>query len=62
MLTVQVVPWRSQLERQSSKREVVGSSPTVGKSFSFCNSRFLRVLQSFTNETENDIHLANTLF
>ena len=26
MFTVQVVPWRSPLERQSSKREVIGSS------------------------------------
>ena len=28
---------------QSSKREVVGSNPAVGKNFSFCNSRFLRM-------------------
>ena len=26
------------VQHQSSKREVVGSSPTVGKNFSFCNS------------------------
>ena len=34
------------LERQSSKREVVGSSPAVGKNFSFCNSRFPRIAHS----------------
>ena len=41
MFTFKVVPWRSRLECQSSKRKVLGSSPTVGKNFSFCNSRFL---------------------
>ena len=33
---VKAVPWQSRLERQSRKREVVGSSTTVGKNFSFC--------------------------
>ena len=36
-------PWLSRLERHSSKPEVVGSNPAVGKNFSFCNSRSLRV-------------------
>ena len=36
-------PWLSRLERHSSKPEVVGSNPTVGKNFSFCNSRSLHV-------------------
>ena len=36
-------PWLSRLERQSSILEVVGSNPAVGKNFSFCNSRSLRV-------------------
>ena len=36
-------PWLSQLGRHSSKPEVEGSNPAVGKNFSFCNSRSLRV-------------------
>ena len=36
-------PWLSRLGRYSSKPEVVGSNPAVGKNFSFCNSRSLRV-------------------
>ena len=36
----------STLERQSSKRKVVGWNPDVGNNFSFCNSRFLRVANS----------------
>ena len=32
----------------SNRREVVGSSPTVVKDFSFCYSRFLRVPHSLT--------------
>ena len=36
----------SRLERQYSKREVVGSSLAVDKNFSFCNSGFLRVAHS----------------
>ena len=36
-------PWLSRLERHSSKPEVVGSNPAVGKNFSFCNSRSLHV-------------------
>ena len=46
MFTVQVVPWRSRLDRQSSKQERVDSCPAVDKNFSFCNSRFLRVPHS----------------
>ena len=44
------VPCQSWLERQSSKWEVpvVGSSPTVGKNFLFCNSPFLHVSHSLT--------------
>ena len=38
-----VSPWLSRLGRHSSKPEVVGSNPAVGKNFSFCNSRSLRV-------------------
>ena len=38
--------WYSRLERESSKREVVGSSPAVCTNFSFCNFRFLRVAHS----------------
>ena len=60
-----MVPWRSRIECQSSKQEVVGSSLTVGQNFSFCKSRFLRVSQpdkAITNEIKHDIHLANTLF
>ena len=59
-------PWLSRLERHSSKPEVVGSNPAVGKNFSFCNSRSLRVgwhLKSVnTNEINRGIHLAYTLF
>ena len=47
--TIKSDPWRSWLERQSSKLEVVGSSPTMGKDFSFCKFGFLRVSQSSTN-------------
>ena len=36
-------PWLSRLGRHSSNPEVVGSNPAVGKNFSFCNSRSLRV-------------------
>ena len=43
MLTIKVVPWQNWLDRQSSKQEVVGSSPTVDNNCSFENSRFLRV-------------------
>ena len=55
------------LERQSREREVVGSSPAVGKSFSFCNSSFFfsrgsRLESANTNEINRDIHLAFTLF
>ena len=43
MSTVRTAQW---FERQSSKRQVVGSSPAVGKNFSFCNFRFLCVAHS----------------
>ena len=36
MHNIKSYPWRP-----TSKREVVGSSPTVDKTFSFCISRFL---------------------
>ena len=67
MFTIQVVPWHRRLDRQSSKREVVGSSPAVGKKFSFCNSCFLCVPHSLTKpfvttELNRDIHLTYTLF
>ena len=45
-----IVPLRSRLERKSSKQEAMGSSLTVGKNFSFCNCRFLHVLQSLTKQ------------
>ena len=41
----------STLQRQSSKREVVGSNPTVGKNLSCCNSRFLCVATNSSNQT-----------
>ena len=54
------------LERQSSKRVVVGSSPAVAKQFSFCYSRFLSRASQFdktiTNEINRDIHLFFSLF
>ena len=56
MLIVQVVRWWSRLERQSCMWEVVGSSPTMDKNFSFCNS------SRASNEIKRDIHLSNTLF
>ena len=50
MLTITTVPLCSRLELQSSKREVVSSSPTVGKNFSFCHSRFLCVPHSLIKQ------------
>ena len=41
MSTVRTIRWHYRLQSQSTKQEVVGSSPAVGKNFSFCNSRFL---------------------
>ena len=52
MSTVRTIRWYSQLERQSSKREVVGLSPTEGKNFSFCDSRFLRVAHSWNQRIQ----------
>ena len=46
MSTFRTIRWHSRLERQSSKREIMGSSSAVGKNISFCNSRFLRVAHS----------------
>ena len=60
MQTIKSDRWRSLLERQSSKREVVGSSPDVGKNFSFCYSRFLRVPQSLTKRLQMKSSVADT--
>ena len=38
--------------RQSSKREIVGLNPVVGKNFSFCNPRFLRVAYSSNQQMQ----------
>ena len=66
MLTIKVLPCRSWIERRSCKREVVGSSSTVGKNFSFCNSRFfsraLLLDKTITNDIMCEIHVADTLF
>ena len=40
-----VVQW---LSRLTSKRNVVGPNPIVGKNFSFCNCNLLSVLRSWT--------------
>ena len=49
--------------RQSSKREVVGSSPTVAKKTHFViSSRASQLNKAITNEIKRGIHLANTLF
>ena len=58
MSTVRTIRWHSWLERRSSKREVVDSSPAVVKNFSFCNSPFRRVAHS---EINRDIHLPFTM-
>ena len=55
-----MIQWRIWLERQSSKQEVVGSSPTVGKNI----FRFFRLPHSSTKPIQmksavRDIHLAN---
>ena len=50
LFPLSIIPLRSRLERKSSKQEAVGSSLTVGKSFSFCNSRFIHVLHSLTKQ------------
>ena len=42
----------SRLERHSTKREIVSSSPAVGKNFSFCNSRFLRFAHSLNQSIQ----------
>ena len=54
------------LEHQSSKREIVGSNPAVGKkffilyfSFSLCGQQ---LESANTNEINRHIHLAYTLF
>ena len=52
MFAKTVVPWRSRLDRKSSKREVVGSSRTVGKNFAYCNSHFLRMPHSLTKQLQ----------
>ena len=48
MLTNKVVPWRNLLECESSKWEVEGASPNVGKDVSLRNSCFLYVPHSLT--------------
>ena len=45
MSTIRTSRYISQLDRQSSKREIVGSIPAKGKKFSVCNTRFLRLAQ-----------------
>ena len=44
-------------ERQSREREIVGSSPAVGKNFSFCNPRSLRV----ANTSNQPIQMKSTV-
>ena len=57
-----IVVWHSRLERQSSKREIVGSSPAVDKIFHCVNLAFFAWLESAnTNKINRDIHLAYTL-
>ena len=47
MSAVRTIRWHSRLERQFSKREVVGLSPAVNNIFfSFCYSHFLRMAHS----------------
>ena len=50
MFIIKVAPLHSRLERQFSNQEVVGSSPTVRKNFSCCNSGFLHVPNSWTKQ------------
>ena len=55
------------LWRLTCKREIVGSNPTLGSNFSFCNSYLFCVIHSQlyyvnTNEINHNIHLANILF
>ena len=55
----------SRLKRQSSKRDIVGSSTPVGKYFHFVFLAFLRGSQlksTNINEINRDIHLAYILF
>ena len=56
----------SVVARSLSKREVPGSNPTVGKIFTFCNSRSTRDPHSSNKQCKWNqplhIHLANTLF
>ena len=57
MSTFRPLPWRSWLERQFSKREVTGSSPTVDKNLSFCNSRFYLNIHSNMKIVDCEIHV-----
>ena len=52
--------WRCWLERPTSKKEVVESNTTVGKSFHSVILAFH--LKAHTNEINRNIHLASTLF
>ena len=55
---------RRWLERQSSKREVVGSSSTMGKNFHFkfsLSSRDSQLDSANLNEINREIHLANAI-
>ena len=56
-----MVPLRSWIEREFSKREEVGSTAIVGKNFSFCklllSSRSSQIDGAITNEIKRDIHL-----
>ena len=48
------------VEHQTWNLRVVGSSPTVGKNFSFCilslSMRFWQVVWSHGNEIKHDVH------
>ena len=54
MFTFKVILWQSWIERQSSKREEVGSSPTLDKNSSFCNFHFLSVSYILQSDYEHN--------
>ena len=47
MFKTTAVPWLSWIEGKTSKREVVGSSPTVGKNVSFFFLAFFNCLTAY---------------